>query len=1005
MKNKLSKMIFLLTAVIGLVLMFGSERVDAFSTSKTTGYYQGVDGGVTITRPKDRPPIYITFNNHPTYSKTKKFWFEQYQGGYSWYSPVPPSTQVYTKADLDRYQIVENRTNDYGEGGAYMVDNNFSWNLKSGRVETVPGERSKFMGVNSGTTKMVVAYKKNGRTYNYIGKNYEWRYLGYNPAGEPVHNPYFPPDRIGGSDNMLDRGWIKDPHLNPLTKNESLATQSEYDVNFTRKVEWFKKYFFTENPQFRRSGKTLQQDAEYWSRVFLLQNNPDWSTGIAVGYHYTGGNLYYMIFSLESPPKPNIRLTYYQIVDQETGELVATFNRTAGSNSNMKYAVNKVADSVVAGRTYKIQANLKNMDVPKLDGRDTQHWPVGLDTMYALDENAKEFRTYNEINLATREDKYSARADAASIEYGEAIRVLNMMGDSGVPVQWTYTVPEDAKELVTFRAEIPFAHYLMGENDITEDDWAEVTMPVLADDIATGINAELIDSKGRKVDYVEAGETYKVRMFISKFFGSKSIGSNNPNNPYASLDVTLSDGKRSYKQNIATNKVLRLKGDVGVVETTFTPSTPHIKATWQIAQKHRTLKQSTDPTNDGPYSREWNGMLNFSVYDLKANPPVLRLEPNESSTRQDMNFSFRTMNENPEGKSKTVQFVAKKGSSVIARFNRTIPANTPTTITFSAPNQYMTQGTQRFSVEVNPAPRDHIEYLPKGANPYGDNIAYANVIVAKNADMETCDVRWTQNNWSEKFSVSRWEGEYEYYWVRVFSHYQNHYGWIYRSDGSRYWGLTGRTPVYRDEQRRRIVTKPGYPKNTTDTRSHYERFTIDEVLFRSTETNGWVNIKYGTGKVKAGYGFELKFVTRYESNVVTNRPSSWNYTLSSQTVSPNYSITNAPSRFYVEVPFQDPKNRGQKATYALTGPSKSGVWYQRESEYQMPTWNDEGYNTREIMVPDDVRQGRYPVRINTQPFYGSFDKPYTSRMLCDELTVQIEVVGASEDDTNSHITH
>src|SRR5690606_38069535 len=101
-------------------------------------------------------------------------------------------------------------------------------------------------------------------------------------------------------------------------------------------------------------------------------------------------------------------------------------------------------------------------------------------------------------------------------------------------------------------------------------------------------------------------------FYVNKVFGDKKIGSaTDPQNPFASLVIKLSDGKSSQTVTKATNVVLSKEGDFAVIEVDYTPSTSYIEATWELHNKHRTLLQSTDWSNDGPYTKDWSSQLNI----------------------------------------------------------------------------------------------------------------------------------------------------------------------------------------------------------------------------------------------------------------------------------------------------------------------------------------------------------------------------------------------------------
>ncbi|TGV27340.1 hypothetical protein EN829_042655, partial [Mesorhizobium sp. M00.F.Ca.ET.186.01.1.1] len=215
------------------------------------------------------------------------------------------------------------------------------------------------------------------------------------------------------------------------------------------------------------------------------------------------------------------------------------------------------------------------------------------------------------------------------------------------------------------------------------------------------------------------------------------------------------------------------------------------------------------------------------------------------------------------------------------------------------------------------------------------------------------------------------------------------------------------------------VTTPD--ESWTETIDYYERYTISAIMFRSKLTKdqairdganpndpnvGWVNIVNGKpGQVKAGYGFEIKYIVKYQTNVFSASPKPWSATCSGKTVNPRHGAqVDAPDTIQVTMPFND--KSGQPVKYNLNSSSESGRWDNLTQTYEMPYHNAFNMkNTREVFINETAKDGNYPIRIDTYPFfYGSYDKPQTSKFLCDYKIVTIQVIGANTDDVKSHVT-
>jgi hypothetical protein len=422
------------------------------------------------------PPAYIMFNpgnaQHNQYGD-QQVWEQNYQNKYLWYSIAEPDPALHTNPNLDMSRMVENRAvlkKDYWN----LVDPNWNQNLKSGSVPPGTQSRDRYNGDNSGTTTLTAT--------KYKDKNYEWRYLGYGESGVAIPNPFFPADYPAETANQWNPetlNWIDKPW------GKGFLEPSLYDfddqLSLDQKKKWFAVYFFSNNPEFRNPSKTLDADAGYWASHFSLSNNPDYSTGIVTGWHTTaGGGSYYASFTFKSPARPNMRITEFKVTEKDTGKIVGLMTGDSASNNKQTWSTNNQA--VVKGKTYVVQAVVKNMNVTGLTNHPTTYTPIRMQQMMAIDADTN----VGKWTVAPNENIIpSINLDPAtiihSIPYGGSVTFDNAKNDAtGVSSEWTFTVPNDVKKEFVYAAQISPGFFIANDNSYNDDDIGRLSFKVQA---------------------------------------------------------------------------------------------------------------------------------------------------------------------------------------------------------------------------------------------------------------------------------------------------------------------------------------------------------------------------------------------------------------------------------------------------------------------------------------------------------------------------------------------
>ena len=214
-------------------------------------------------------------------------------------------------------------------------------------------------------------------------------------------------------------------------------------------------------------------------------------------------------------------------------------------------------------------------------------------------------------------------------------------------------------------------------------------------------------------------------------------------------------------------------------------------------------------------------------------------------------------------------------------------------------------------------------------------------------------------------------------------------------------------------------------------KNYSEEFKIVNILFRSkttidsksgTNKDGWVDLanakEQDLAVIKAGYGFELKVITEYSTNVLKTQPKS--IVNSNRTNGTDYNgvvgenAINYSKELFVELPGSNKKRKilsttGYKGTTKALNVkeedlSTSTKTIKRFTYTIKPTTTSGSENSDKIFIPERIVNGDYNISVYTAPVSG-VSSPGKNRYtaLCDRKDVNIKVEGSYVDDLNSNI--
>lgn len=884
-------------------------------------------------------------------------------GGFVWYSIVPQDKKP-KASETYLGKMLENTQNITGGGGDYLVSG-AGWNLKYGASNPWTAQ---YYGYNTGTKKIQYG--------DYKGKNYEWRFIGYNGKGSAVGNPYFPADNMTNAmknirskaqygEHWSKKAWIKES----WKESYSINTFGPADTlnNYDKKVEWINEYFFKDYPAFKKEG-----NAKYWANFLRPLTDPSKEMGVWLGYHREYG-IWYNTMITTAPKQPNLRLISYKIYDSKNN-LIAQETRNSTSYGSPK-PVEKILNKYVhKGETYKIVASVKNMPhiVKNISGMS-----ITMNHMYNFDDNIGDTSDYSTpVYTDVANSPNQNRLDSGDI----------------ATFTYNYTVPMDSKpkDYIEFTAEIPDKFYNKNYNTITSDDDASIKLDIAPENLGVKFIG-YYDEERKPAEAVSPNETTWAKYKVTKTEGQTPV---KINSDLVDLQVKMSDEKtmttnKLYEMAGAYTKtgkviqdgILKNPGDYAFFWAGIKPKVTKVCSQASIPSKWATKGLNGNPADDVAKPACLVNPDNIVVSNFVAKPETVYLAKTQSKKSVQYTVNFNLTNFNYDKKDKDIPLVYTIDGRIVK--TESVPVQSLKTMKISRilPALSLGEGEHIVQVEANPIKRKYAEVKLDASgdevDAYTDNIGFDKVQLERNKDSFYCPAVHTSNYWNTTFTLSYWTG---YVWSHS----------VYDSEGY----YTGEHTHYDKNWRYE------YP-----TVSFYERHQVDKVLFRSKTTTdkqgGWVDLLSTKGKIKAGYGFELKVVTSYKTNTYNDTPKPYdNGFWSGRHVSPGYSWVDSSARLKVTMPMVD--DMGKPIALELDG-SQTGAWYNNTTTYELEPRTVIDVPERKVYINENTKDGNYNVRIETEPFYGSPDKPYTARKLCDIQNVTIEVKGSYLDDLKTHI--
>ncbi|MDN7081735.1 hypothetical protein FML83_29690 [Bacillus thuringiensis] len=943
---------------------------------------------------KIKPPI-MRFTDKDGY---RKDWYERNganllfrtnYNGIVYYSPVAPKQLEYLTPIRSYYHVLENY-NDRNIGGGYAERYDRSY----------PNFKTKSTVLNQTNRESLRAPHYYNEYDAYRGVSGEWRHLGYTNFGTAVENPYFPAD-IFTDQTPATYQWDLRPYdlgSKWLPEGRSPWDKENMEDLYSKKIQAIKRLLDQEPAM-----KHKNPNPRYWADRLSLISDPDAEMAVFKGTR--GGGRYYRTLTVKSDKVKNLRISKYTVLD-DSGTVIGAYTRRNGVDTGNSQSFKKL----MKGEKYKIIVEVQN------DSQEqTTLNPTKLDIGYSLSSTTWS-KGNNDWNTTLSEEKILAPNESITFTYDDIV------------------VPMNAKKFIGFTGIIHKDHFLAGENTNPNDDDANLVLPVEGTGNMSAENITLIDRNGNEVAKPIPGEDYKIKYkFKYKGVDIKEAVYRNEGFCEAHNDsgICISWGRRKVfdyyrypEVNIDAYYTINRKlpkGESDAINghltlktqlrngTTFEFITPEY-TTYEIpiidTSIRTNLENNYDYANmdkgDDTSRKKWHSFYNYKVENIEILPKTER--PVEAGY-QTFAVKFDVVNEVPDEVTdfeKDVQIgINLNGEKQVFTEHIGIGKNKNIVKEMKVWIDPKVTSKVNAQVYVNIDKNAWEEDLSTQADNKGDTetpikdsgkTTGAKIEEPPNPFKKACTLgKNTKNTWNQYYELHEWTGNLK----------------TYSANGKSY-------EFYK------YNAKNSQGKTVTQ----QEEYKISKVLFKSKltkdlnlgkEKDGWVDLAKGeAGKIKAGYGYELKVDVDYNTNAFETEPQPWTVNGTGQWVRPKHVAPNIPNELYIKTP------DGKILSVSGVHGTNKGLDVKREGDrnkvsmtYTIKPKDTLGVkDAPKIYVDPNTKDGTYKLQVFTPEINGIPTKARmegskltsVGDMLCDNLAdLKIEVLGSATDDLKTHI--
>lgn len=679
--------------------------------------------------------------------------------------------------------------------------------------------------------------------------------------------------------------------------------------------------------------------------------------------------------------KPGVYYLHLNVADKiKTKDIKGDGVEVWSNQGNWHYKADKPAGKLRIKDWYFLSLKVKVTDNKKPDMMITKLDLVGDQSgsskSFKTGENIRLIYTPNIVNKKECLDNHSYIISfikgGKTVKFNQDITSSKLCENKLIPLKFPNPIKSTEEGSGRVCVEVNQRHTKAGDNIANANDKKCIDFDITGGKNDMGVSNISIGGKLKK------NQAFRPTMNLNHISGNKKI-----QNPRFIIEVKDEYGRTILQERKSYTGILNPNSSIPVSTSRTTSTlTSKVVVCGRVDPYHTSVNENIANSNDSACKefRVDGNNKNYAVNSLKVIPSSFKISKDSGSIRTFATLRMNLVNDSSQNDPLPNNPVLRvyvnnrlvKQENVNIAPGSTKPHSVTIFETFHANNNSI-------RVTIN-EDRRIPEKLLNNADPYRDNTAIGNLFVGRLDACQECLTPNRRSNWSETFTKTTYTGDY----------YEDSYGYPYCLNSDSY--------------------------STSTTKSYNEEYYIDKVLFRSKVTkdnnlgrDGWIDIKNATGKVKAGYGFELKIITRYKTNrnvYPQAAPSrDWcNY----QEVNPQ-SVTpvNQPTTISLKPNFNMSNNwtmNPDEDCMSMVNTETNGQWYNSELVFEpslRKSVNDKS-TTRKIYISPRTQSGDYSFTVATPNFKGLYvGVPKTNNDKHDCIRFTIRVL--AQDDIKTHV--
>jgi len=936
-------------------------------------YYKRLMGG------KGEPLIFRS-----TYKDTKSTFYSPVATGVNTiHSPINRPEQINRHTVKTNYSNWTN--NKHINTVNQLIDKNKSAHAKGYKSKNVENKGYLTYAVTKSTNKI--------ETGMFAGKYGEWRALGYSEIGGEVLNTQFPSEHYQNPDYFTAQGrdmsnydhayrpWDFPNH--PGLRHINHGTS--YDKAKSSKSKEYKikesalTRFLNERPNFKKKNS----NPRYWMNYYSLQNDPSGGQAaylIAVtprGFYYTAQ------VSAEPKNVKNLSIISQRVLD-ENGKEIRKFTR---KSREIYGKTTKQTRPLKPGEKITIETVVKN-DSPS---GTTQGMNTTINFGYRQENHPIALSTMEGQNFKGK----------AKLEKGK------ISPKNSITFKKTMTVPQTDKQAISIYSEIHKNHYLNRDNTNTGDDIAGIAL-VMSNPLESGDfkneNIVLVDKNGKETTDPIPGEKYKIR-FRYKYNASR----NATRNVYIGVNYII-ERKLPYKgQDTYTSSVSKW-----LYHERLELEYDEENERYYMVRKFIPQAGNTYTFTTPNYITYETGV--FNVYGrLAINPGSKNYNKNTAndSDKESFGYDYDIQPKNVTLIPKSSSHTDRSDKTYLMKFD----------VDYDVADYVKDHAEDvKFLVNVDGNVKEVQKHIKQGLNknvtieidiPSNGQSKTVNATVLANSDAKVYEANYVNNSASTTAEIKN-VGRVKPYSGPLsrensWSQFIEKHSW------------TSQNKSYKGFNNNKTYTFKDYsngPVNTSNV-SLKETYKIDHVWFRSkTSTDlkqgpnrdGWVDLMDEVGKIKAGYGYELKIDVSYKTDAFSKLPKP----TSTSWIRPGVSKPSLPNNIYVQTPddkIHSVNGDGRTESNFEFTRNDSNNFSETEWTFKIAPRRVLGVDTiGKFYIGENVSNGTYDLTVFTPKADGILGKMTDADTILDKQLfdqaedLKIEIIGSATDDISDHIT-